>query len=506
MGIFEHNGVIFVSSTMSESEKSVIKVGNFKHGLIIRKDFISEMKVTIVQLFWVALILRIVFIIIGYCLDSSGGGLQYTDIDYHVFSDAAELVAKGLSPYERSSYRYPPVLALLLVPNVYFNAFGKILFSIADSSIIFELGNLLEHLDPHRSSLYCWLWVFNIASINICTRGSADSITNYLVLLSLRLVICSKPSKPQNELVGMVLGVLVYLRVYPVIYLPAYVFYGIITSITTNRQVKEGRVTYDYLKCLRAVAHNTWVLFLSTFVTLALLMAVSYHYYREDYLQNAVLYHLSREDHRHNFSMHFYGIYLSKYTSHTYTEHIVSAFSQCVQAIVAYVSSFVGYKTHCIGDGGVCSVVLSTTTSENVNVLISSVLSALETILPSVLMFIPQLLIFSALIVTFADTNLPLCLLLQTIVFVSYNKVITAQYFSWYMCLVPVCMHSIRTIPTKVLLAVCLLWGATLAYWLYNAYLLEFVGTSVYFDVWVASVFFHIATTVAVCTIVCYAR
>ena len=39
---------------------------------------------------------------------------QYTDIDYYVFSDASEYMMNALSPYERSTYRYPPIIAYLL--------------------------------------------------------------------------------------------------------------------------------------------------------------------------------------------------------------------------------------------------------------------------------------------------------------------------------------------------------------------------------------------------------
>ncbi|GAB2293312.1 hypothetical protein Dimus_027514 [Dionaea muscipula] len=49
--------------------------------------------------------------------------VRYTDVDYLVFSDAAMLMSSGKSPYQRTTYRYSPMLARL------HHSWGKFLFS-----------------------------------------------------------------------------------------------------------------------------------------------------------------------------------------------------------------------------------------------------------------------------------------------------------------------------------------------------------------------------------------
>mmetsp|Transcript_5572 Transcript_5572/g.9207 ORF Transcript_5572/g.9207 Transcript_5572/m.9207 type:complete len:276 (-) Transcript_5572:2698-3525(-) len=57
-------------------------------------------------------------------------GVAYTDIDYHVFTDAAEYVRNGESPFQRHTYRYTPFLAFLLSKE---GINGRYLFCLADA-------------------------------------------------------------------------------------------------------------------------------------------------------------------------------------------------------------------------------------------------------------------------------------------------------------------------------------------------------------------------------------
>ncbi|KAG9457074.1 hypothetical protein H6P81_001582 [Aristolochia fimbriata] len=122
----------------------------------------------------IAALFRLILIIYGEWQDAHME-VRYTDIDYIVFSDAASLVASGKSHFERSTYRYSPLLAYLLVPNfIIHRSWGKLLVSAADLLVGFFVHCILKKRKvPEDLNSYCVAaWLFNPFTFTIGTCGN----------------------------------------------------------------------------------------------------------------------------------------------------------------------------------------------------------------------------------------------------------------------------------------------------------------------------------------------
>ena len=90
-------------------------------------------------------IYRLMLIAYGQHQDESMD-VKYTDIDYHVFTDAARHVYDGGSPYSRHTYRYSPLLAYLMIPNVAWSPnVGKLMFVMFDIFAGYLIYNILKY-------------------------------------------------------------------------------------------------------------------------------------------------------------------------------------------------------------------------------------------------------------------------------------------------------------------------------------------------------------------------
>jgi GPI mannosyltransferase 1 subunit M len=104
------------------------------------------------------------------------------------------------------------------------------------------------------------------------------------------------------------------------------------------------------------------------------------------------------------------------------------------------------------------------------------------------ILLLPQLLLLAYTSLGVAPASLSLAMYIQTFLFVAQNKVITAQYFTWYLCLLPLCNDQFRW--TQRVHHAAVIFVASILFWLGSAYCLEMQGMAVHGIVWLASLIF----------------
>ncbi|XP_046383471.1 GPI mannosyltransferase 1 [Ischnura elegans] len=248
-----------------------------------------------------ALFLRFLLVVYGEWQDNNFN-VSYTDIDYHVFTDASRYMSSGESPYRRSTYRYPPILAALLLPNIWLHrCYGKVLFAVCDV-IAGGLGVMLSGCSP-PSKITLFLCLYNPLNAIISTRGSADSISSAMVISSVMAI-----TRGYVVTAGIILALAAHLRVYPILFfLPMWL--SLLKGDKNRGMLEEfrlsGKVWFKYIFTL--VTDLKGCYFMTAFAcALGILTSISYAVYGNEFLQESYLYHFSRVDIRHNFSVHFY--------------------------------------------------------------------------------------------------------------------------------------------------------------------------------------------------------
>ena len=88
--------------------------------------------------------------------------------------------------------------------------------------------------------------------------------------------------------------------------------------------------------------------------------------------------------------------------------------------------------------------------------------------------------------------DLPGCLLLQTMAFVAFNKVLTAQYLVWYLALLPLVLPANR-MSKRNMAFLALLWLITHVHWIYWAGKLENEGFNTFRELWVAGILYFVS-------------
>ncbi|KAI4158708.1 MAG: hypothetical protein LQ342_007174 [Letrouitia transgressa] len=389
------------------------------------------------KVFSAAILLRTVLLFYGLFQDAYSP-LKYTDIDYFVFTDAARYVSQGLSPYERETYRYTPLLAWILLPTAWpgtaWFSFGKVLFALSDIVAGWLLLLILQSpaggsMSTERSLKFASIWLLNPMVATISTRGSSEGLLGVMVIALVWAVL-----NDHVAFSGFLLGLAVHFKIYPFIYGVSILWYLATPPSFPSSAREQNAITIpatatEIFTLLTSFLNRSRRLFLLTSLcTFTALNTLMYTIYSLPFLQHTYLYHLQRTDHRHNFSP--YNTLL----------HLASARPDLLTPTFTFSLSL------------------------------------------SRLAFVPQLLLSALLLpLALAKKDLPATMLAQTFAFVTFNKVVTSQYFLWYLCLLPLHLprSSLLRKPWKGMLAAAL-WTAAQAAWLWEAYRLEYWGISTF--------------------------
>uniref|UniRef100_A0A060T3S1 GPI mannosyltransferase 1 n=1 Tax=Blastobotrys adeninivorans TaxID=409370 RepID=A0A060T3S1_BLAAD len=368
-----------------------------------------------------SIVLRLCFLLWGQYQDANMEP-RFTDIDYMVFTDASRFVSQGKSPYERDTYRYTPLLSWLLLPTAYgWFSFGKWLFGVGDVVAGWFIMRVLRlrGVSESRAVVYTCLWLLNPMVCAISARGSSEGLLCAMVAAFV-WAVCAR----RIALAGVFAGLAVHFKIYPIIYVPTVLWVlndgpSIFGSTTALGRSSLGKFfNVDRIK---------FGIYSAT--TFTILTGIMYYVYGYPFLHHSYLHHLSRIDHRHNFSPYSTLLYMAW---SPVVERPVSAFMR-----------------------------------------------------PESWAFMPQLTLSAILIpLVIARRDIVKAFFIQTFAFVTFNKVCTSQYFMWYIVFLPFYGPSIEqssATERKVMAIGVVLWALAQALWLRYAYLLEFLGLSVFY-------------------------
>ena len=145
----------------------------------------------------------------------------------------------------RPTYRYTPILAWMLTPNItLFAEFGKVIFIVCDVLT----GYLLYHILKKRlcseftATMCASFWLLNPLPATVSSRGNAESIIAILVLGTMYYIM--KQGLLNLCIAGLLYGLSVHMKIYPVTYaLPIYLMLD-----SNYGGTKTGRICgYDLL-------------------------------------------------------------------------------------------------------------------------------------------------------------------------------------------------------------------------------------------------------------------
>jgi phosphatidylinositol glycan class M len=436
------------------------------------------------------LALRVALIVAGSFADAAAaagaaGGVRYTDVDHAVYTEAAALVLKGHSPYERHTYRYTPLLALALVPGAAGSEAGvplaqfwaKGLFALVDLLVAWLARRALVQRGLSGSAATAraaWPVLLNPLVANLSTRGNADALIVALVLATLVALQAGR-----LRAAAVLYGLSVHVKIYPIVYAPAIVLFlnedypqalrlaqspssSSVSSISSSGNISEQQRRSQgwFRRLLHDLLHPFGLkfrFFLWSFGTFVLVTLLCYAWCGDAFVHETYLFHVTRVDTRHNFSLYFLQLYLDS--------------SAQIEAAAAGV-----------------------------------IASGTDRLLLSLSSFLPQVVVLVVLSAC-CYRDLPLSLFATSLAFVAWNKVQTAQYFLWWI--VPLLLVTAQSrMGWRSALGLGVLWIAAEAHWLLRGFQVEMRGDDpkAFRAMWAAGAAFFLANVTLLAAVILHHR
>lgn len=440
----------------------------------------------------IGLIIRLLLIVYGEVQDQISD-VPYTDIDYRVVTDSSRHVYNLASPFQRHTYRYTPFLAILLIPNILIHqSFGKLLFVLFDMIVAIIIKNIVVdeiHSLIHSSQQYllsaeskakvdnkksinnssslkpksrffvskkesrvnlllsdrvkfekmgnfaAQVWIYNPMTMVIATRGNGDAISCALVLLSIYYVLKSNDYDTKSSERNVILsGIFHGLAVHFRLY-PVFFSLAFYLFLSNRREPNGSESVID---CIIKPNRRQILFTLSCSLTFLAITGMFFAIYGYEFIHESILYHFIRKDTRHNFSLFFYIQYLSS--------------------------------------------------ASRVNVVQNLLIST------------PQIILIVLISFHFTKTRqtFQFALLLIAFLTVTWNSVITSQYFVWFLSLLPLSINNFKSLTYKQTIILPILWLIGQGIWLLFAYFLELKGINSFDFIWLASAIFFIINIIIV--------
>jgi phosphatidylinositol glycan class M len=453
------------------------------------------------RLLLTAAAVRVALIAWGELQDRLSPDVKYTDTDYGVFTDAARSVwrgdggggdgamaGRGLlrgTPFARATYRYSPLLAYAVLPNLLLGVFGKVLFSAADlvagvqcyrlaSAAMAGSGGRAASTTASAAAAGWWAaaaWLFNPFTATVSTRGSCDSIAVVMLLGVLQLLRALGPvagattatrtsggggsSGVAAFLAGvlrdlpasfraiapaaLLYGLAVHFRIYPIIYAPSTVLFlarrracaaGAAARAAApsaaptppSSQQKQKRGGGTRSPAARGTAAAQPPLPLRSFL--------------HGLLTDGAAFGVVSAGAFFALGLAFFALYGHQFLHEAFLHHLGRLdprhnFSAYFYPI--YLRHFGGLVEG--GAGGAAAAAAAAGAAAT---------TAAAIIDPARWAGLPQVAVLLS-VAAALHAHLPLAWLISTVAFVALNKVSTAQYFVWYFCLLPAALpHLLR--------------------------------------------------------------